>query len=602
MSWSCVRLVKQICALEPTEETITCPICLDAFTCARITKCGHAFCLPCLLHHAHAFAANHPYAESGPRCPCCSIPLHLEDVRPVVFVHSPAPAVDRRIRLVKLHRVKGCAAPFVPQPDRPRRAAPYAAPTQSDDDAAFTRFNYVDPVRYQTHLVANLQELEQMEIYGDVDAMCRGMALQAVQKQLQEAMAEADQELEYMERFAQSTAGVSQSQPPYLQAERHLATESSTAEHVAEASESWERTRSASMGSESHHHHDEEQDEAIIRRCRSESMGPEHSSHRRRARGDSLVSHDSSTQSDRNQHRMKTPSSMYSGPEESVFYQAEDGRLCFLCGFDMSCLRSDYADALPESEVFQQATTAAQRRKLLPLPDFVEGRILELEHVHLTPEKRQRLRFLSHLPLYTDICFVELSLGHLLSKQTKKAFAKDFQKRKNARTKKAQLEQREDARVQRQEEARINERKARMQRIDPHDEFFQPIIPEPEPTFDGEDFGPSIAGDGAPRSPVSSSPSNPNDAVGISFSQIARQGGALPSLAADDEAAFPALGSSSPTTTTTGGRGPPPPAPWGPVTKSTESPAGPNALTGKKKKGGGKKVVLFSTGGQRDSG
>ena len=280
---------------------------------------------------------------------------------------------------------------------------------------------------------------------------------------------------------------------------------------------------------------------------------------------------------------------MYLGPEETAFYQAEDGRLCFLCGFDMSCLRSDYADALPEADAFQQATTGSQRRKLTPLPDFVEGRILELEHVHLTPEKRERFRFLSHLPLYTEICFVELSLGNLLSKQTKKAFAKDFQKRMNARMKKVQMEKREDVRVQKQEEARINELKARMQRIDPNDEFF--VVPEPEPTFDGEDFGPSISGD-APRSPMSS----PSGDTGQSFLQITRQGGAFPSLATNNEMAFPALGSSPPINT----RGPPPPAPWGPVTKKAASPAGSGALPGKKKKGGGKKIVLFSTGGQRD--
>ena len=155
--------------------------------------------------------------------------------------------------------------------------------------------------------------------------------------------------------------------------------------------------------------------------------------------------------------------------------------------------------------------------------------------------------------------------------------------------KKVQNEKREDARAQRQEEERINDLKARMQRIDPDDEFFQHVIPEPEPTFDGDDFGPAISGD-APRSPVAVRSTD----ASRSFSQITRQGGGFPSLSANDESAFPALGASP-----SARRGPPPPAPWGAITKTVSGPPTARNITGKKKKGGGKKVVLFSTGGQR---
>ena len=514
------------------------------------------------------------------------------------FVSAPTPSVQRTVRLVKLHRGRGCAAPYLPRPRCPRRASPHAAPTQSDPDALYTRFNYIDVPAYQAHLTANIAELEKMETYGSTaDEMCRGMALNTVRKQLQESLLEADEELEYMERFGQPLSGVYQSQPSHLVAENYVQMDSSFPlenNNNNNNTGDLERTRSTSIGSESNH-----DDEEYLDRYRTESIGSsEASGCHRRERGDSIVSQDSSSHAPTNHHRKKkAPCSMYSGPEESVFYQAEDGRLCFLCGFDMTCLRSDYADTLPEADAFEQVTTSSQRRKLTPLPDYVEGRILEIEHVHLTPEKRQRLRFLSHLPLYTDICFVELSLGNLLSKQTKKLFAKDFQRRINARMKKAQTEKREDARARKQEEDRINDLKARMQRIDPNDDFFQPVIPEPEPTFDGEDFGPSVSGDGAPRSPIIP----PSGDVGQSFSQIIRQGGgvgAFPSLDTNNETAFPALGSSPPTRNN---RGPPPPAPWGNVTKSAASPAVPAAVPSKKKKGGGKKIVLFSTGGQRDS-
>ena len=564
-------MVKQFSSLEFEEK---CPICLDDFHCARITKCGHSFCLACLLHHAHSFATNNPYSDTGSRCPCCSIPLHMGDVRPVQFVDAPAPAINRKIRLVKLHRVKGCSAPFLPQPENPRRSAPHACPGQSDADALFCRFNYVDLAMYQSHLTANIQELEASEVCGDIDGLCRGMALNAVRKQLQDSAAEADEELSMMERFCQPSSGVHQEHPRVLMADNYT-TEFAG---VGGAMDGSERLRSFSEGSESNHEE--------IDQLRSDSVVSEELSNSgRRERGDSIVSHDSS----HSRNRRSTPASMFSGPEDSVFYQSEDGRLCFLCGFDMQCLKADFSDRLPEAEAFDKAATASERRKLSPLPDFVEGRILEMESIHLTPDKRQRLRFLSHLPLYTDVCLVELSLGSILSKQTRKTFAKEFQRRKNARMKKVQMEKREDARVQREEEARVNELKARMQRIDPDDDFFHHFVAEPEPTFDGDDFGPSVSGVEAPRSPISA-PADP----GLSFSQITRLGGAFPSLASD-EAAFPALGSSP----SSARQGPPAPTPWGAVTKSAPAPTGGASPAGKKKKGGGKKIVLFSTGGSR---
>lgn len=550
VSWGHVRIVKQLCALDLSEK---CPICLDNYTCARITICGHCFCLPCLLHHVHSFAENFAYTE--PRCPCCSTPLHLVDVRPVVFVDTPTPTIHKRLRLIKLHRVKECSTPFLPQPDQPRRSAQHAAPNQADADAAFTRFNYMDPHLYRSHLETDKRELETLEVCGDVDALCRDMAMNTVHKELQDFAAVVEEETAFMERFSQVSSGVYEPQPSQLVAPQWKDNDSGLGN---EAAQDLGRTRSISIGSDS----------------RGEEEGSLASSGR--PRGDSIVSHDSSKQGKR--VKPNIPSSMYLGPEESVFYQSEDGRLCFLCGFDMQCLRTEYSTQVPNEE-------GLKRKKTAPLPDFIEGRILEIEHVNLTPETRDRLRFLSHLPLYTDVTFVELDIGGLLSPSTKKRFAKDFQRRKTIRTKNSEMVKREDARIRRAEEARIKELKARMQRIDPNDEFFQVHVPEVEPSFDGEDFGPSITGESS--SPRLAPANNP----AISFSQITREGGEFPSLSANNQVAFPALGSSPPTRRTA-----PSPAPWGPVTKKV-----PGSPTGKKKKGKGEKIVLFSTGGHRGS-
>lgn len=552
VSWESVRLVRQLVSMDhllradAAEET--CPICLEPFCCARITKCGHVFCLVCVLHHAHAAASG-----DGPKCPCCAIPLHVPDLRPMERVSvGLTPAAGQRLRLVKLQAFKTAGAPSLPQPDAPHRAAPHAAPTQGDVDATYSRFNYMDPDRYQAHLLRNLQELQIQQ----PPTLYHSLALQQVQTHYQEALEHAAAETTCQERFGQPGAGVARPHPIHL---------------VAQA-----------VGGE---------DTETISLERAASVDSEDASHasRQRRRGDSMASQDSGASS-----RALT-GSMYLEEGETTFYQSEDGRLCFLCSFDMSCLRADFAERVPSPQALQEATTAAQRRKLAPLPDFVEGKILEVERVHLTPEKRQRYRFLSHLPLYTDVCLVELSLGHLLSKATKKAFSKDFHRRQQSRLKKTRTEQRQDARVQRQEEERIQELKARFQRIDPNDEFFQPVVIESEPSFDGEDFGPSILAAGGGGNDASNStraPAPPSE-PGRSFLQITQQGGGLTDLLPSNESAFPALGSSPPT------RAAPTPKPWGAGAKATASPPGASGALGKKKKKGGQNIVLFSTGGQR---
>jgi hypothetical protein len=55
-------------------------------------------------------------------------------------------------------------------------------------------------------------------------------------------------------------------------------------------------------------------------------------------------------------------------------------------------------------------TTPNERRRHDPLPDELDGVVLEVESLHLTPEMRKKIPVLSHLPFYTDILFVELDL------------------------------------------------------------------------------------------------------------------------------------------------------------------------------------------------
>lgn len=705
VSWEAVRLVKYLApAAAPVvtttpsssdgvlDMTASCPICLDAFTCARITKCGHCFCLPCLLRHVHSHTTQNVYTHV--KCPCCGIPLHVDDVRPVLIESVQPPRVGSTMQFVKLHRAKHCHAPYLPVVDQRRHASPHAAPCSTDADAAYTRFNYVDPWAYQEVLVGNERVLQQevttlsqqrQRIKGenyhlDMEILFYTMSLDMVQKDLMRARDEAEEEQALMDRYNSASSGIYQPQPVQLMAsyvqsqDCSFKTASVNPDTVGseifdmdhtEGDEDYVRHRRESVESENAAHEGDEEDDhhdhaEILntgghRRYRGDSIGSEPSVDTptliRRARSESITSHGSvesdqlKSSSQQQQQQQQQPAqrqhhhsrkleertlpelvaSMYLDQDATHFYQSTDGQLCFLSRFNMTCLLSDFSTWPPDMPPSNNASTPYQRRKQLPLPDSVEGLVIETETVHLTPDTRKRMPFLSHLPLYTDVCFVELDLHSILSDVTKVKLKAEFEKRRRRRKSKADAQKRADRIAQQKEEARVNELKSRIQRVDPNDEFFRIPVIEPDVPLTGEGFGPALSStsnvdgraaanaesNGAADVVVAVSPPKPKT---LSFSQIARNSLTSTSPAVPREE-FPALGATpAPSTTPKNPRTSSVPPGWNDRIKAAyvankqeeeEVQAGIEAVSisspnvGGKKKSKGKKIVLFSTGGQR---
>ena len=80
--------VLQVLASEHTQST-SCPICLSTPVAPRITKCGHIFCLPCLIRYMYASddAAHIPEKKSKyKKCPLCEDIIYVPESRPVRWV------------------------------------------------------------------------------------------------------------------------------------------------------------------------------------------------------------------------------------------------------------------------------------------------------------------------------------------------------------------------------------------------------------------------------------------------------------------------------------------------------------------------------------
>eukprot|EP00934_Nitzschia_sp_Nitz4_P001277 Nitzschia sp. Nitz4//scaffold2_size372955//221618//223767//NITZ4_000438-RA/size372955-snap-gene-0.93-mRNA-1//-1//CDS//3329546823//1277//frame0 len=572
VSWDAVRCVRQW-----DSSQSCCPICLDEdWLAPRVTKCGHAFCLPCILHHVQSYAAANPY--SAVKCPCCGIPLVEQDLRPVLWQQATTPLVHDRIRLQKLHRHKGCSAPYLPLPDQPKHANIHTAPMDGDPDAIYSRFNYVDPSAYAALLEAHRLALVEVQA-SPMDSVFVAMALEVVMKDQAKAVAEYDLEAQLQEQYANPSSGMYQKQvlPVVPPAAATTPAASAWDEAPEEATATSTPASAPSTGSHSNLSASSPSFQPANGRNRGDSIGSylSVSESVTSAQSQDTASKDNSHpqqhshSSPRQQSRQRPnrhAGTMYLPDDEVHFFQAENGQLIFLHGFNMACLANDFA------------RTPSGEHPLPPFPDKIEGKIVEVEHLQLTPPLRKRMPFLEHIPNYTDIIMVELDLNPMLTERTRRKFKADLLQRKKKRQSKLQAEKRQNRKAEQEELQRIEERKARLQIVDPDDAFFQMVVPDFPSAPTVEDFPTVSEGAKEPAVPAHAMSDNTSNSA-LNFSQACRRGGNQ--LPMNTEESFPSLGSLNA------------------ALPSKSTPTQPKASS-KKKKGKGK-VLLFSTGGQRNA-
>lgn len=101
-------------------QAASCPICLSEPVAPRMAKCGHIFCLPCLLRYMHTSVSDEPTASEKKqrwrKCPICDDTIHVSDTRPVRFYAGqesplPRPGDDVVLRLMMRYDKSTLALP-----------------------------------------------------------------------------------------------------------------------------------------------------------------------------------------------------------------------------------------------------------------------------------------------------------------------------------------------------------------------------------------------------------------------------------------------------------------------------------------------------------
>ena len=102
--------------LVPEIENVLCPICLDVPFIPRFTRCGHIYCLPCLLQFFQTSESTSGTLGNNWRyCPVCAEALHLKQLRPVKFCPATEPKKGEMFNSLLIKKCVGSLHPIQPQ-------------------------------------------------------------------------------------------------------------------------------------------------------------------------------------------------------------------------------------------------------------------------------------------------------------------------------------------------------------------------------------------------------------------------------------------------------------------------------------------------------
>ncbi|XP_055935748.1 RING finger protein 10-like [Argiope bruennichi] len=96
VEWSLIEEIRL-----PCHEVPLCPICLYAPVAAKITRCGHIYCWPCVLHYLSLTD------KTWQKCPICFEAVHKTELKSVSLRVQKSFAVGDEITMCLMKREKG---------------------------------------------------------------------------------------------------------------------------------------------------------------------------------------------------------------------------------------------------------------------------------------------------------------------------------------------------------------------------------------------------------------------------------------------------------------------------------------------------------------
>ncbi|GAA5841757.1 hypothetical protein JCM3766R1_005172 [Sporobolomyces carnicolor] len=438
----------------------TCPICLSEPTAARMTKCGHVFCYPCVLH----YLALADHGQNFRKCPVCHDSIYAKDLKSVKWFDpvgaqllaastseaspaAPSPASSYeadlakalalsalesrkpqngsraqetlKMRLVRRPQITTLALPR--SSTWPSEAVPpLRAPWQFTPDAfAYAKFMLGAPDYMRDELAAQKEELQR-----EIATLRRWGQRGATDEELGVAFVDAasrrvDEQLAKVE--ALKTTSVMTARKKALR-EIHEIQERKG--KIAEAA-------SLPVLSETSSSEVEAEPELVESVPKKEEEVPVDFLS---ARGGTTSLSSSapafvpapsplltSPKKPPHQRRNVLPPPQPDEDPAFYFYQAASGQPIFLQPLDIRILKSHFGT--------YQA-----------MPDTIEVVVEGADEGSMNEELRRRCKWLAHLPISSDVVFIESDLSRVVSKKSLEPYSTALKQRRNKRRDKARKE------------------------------------------------------------------------------------------------------------------------------------------------------------------
>ncbi|XP_061672446.1 RING finger protein 10 [Syngnathoides biaculeatus] len=472
VNWDCVQQVRIY-----SHEVPSCPICLYPPVAARITRCGHIFCWPCILHYQSLSD------KTWSKCPICYEAVHTVDLKSVVAMETRQYLVGDIITMRLMRREKGVVV-----------AMPSSQWVKVEEPV---RFGDVSLSPYSKLLLTSSTQV--LSLVAEEKAVLQAQLSQEEDGQgcfIQSALCHL-QELEEM---------IKQQQPP--NADNRLELSSFALKKPASPVDGVMASNSFSKSVLQYSSAFDEVEEVSTEEFTAcpkdalESVIEEPPDAVLNSAPQPLSDEEKTTKEAEPGH---TQTSQVHGPFY-YFYQAEDCQQMFLHPVNVRCLLREYGS-------------------LEASPDSITATVVEIEGHTVTEEIRRRHRYLSHLPLTCEFSICELSLQPpILSKETMDTFEDELEKRKRLRQKKARDEKRREKRIEIEE----NKKQGKYPEVHIGLENLQHFPAFGSPPLSSN---PLVHSDltSVPLSPLSSSPSS----VGMTFPSL--NGQSSPSVGSVEE-------------------------------------------------------------------
>uniref|UniRef100_A0A8D0CN00 E3 ubiquitin-protein ligase RNF10 n=1 Tax=Scleropages formosus TaxID=113540 RepID=A0A8D0CN00_SCLFO len=372
-------------------EVPSCPICLYPPVAAHITRCGHIFCWPCMLHYLSLSD------KSWSKCPICYEAVHSGDLKSVVAMETRQYLVGDLITMRLMRREKGV---LVALPST--QWVKVEEPIHLGD-------TFLSP--YSKLLLASHEQ-----VMGLVEEERTALKAQLLQEDheatacfIQAALHQLQEREEALVKSGSLEGGTGNSldvgcltlNDPCVEVHSTLSRKKPVLQY------------SSAFDDKVEEEPDEEgegpQDPPVTPASVLEPQPP-----------DEVPPTKSET----------APQQKTENGPHYYFYQAEDGQQMFLHPVNVRCLMREYGS-------------------LEASPASFTATVVEIDGHTVTEEIRRRHRYLSHLPLTCEFSICELALPPpLLSKETLDTFSDELEKRRRLRQKKAREEKRRERRIE----------------------------------------------------------------------------------------------------------------------------------------------------------